>query len=449
MEASAAPSPVERVPGAYPLLGHVAPFLRDRLGFLEGAASHGSVAELRIGRRTFLPTEPEDIRHILVSGQRNYDKTPRLTSPRGRRLSGAGLLTSSGDEHLRYRRALQPVFRQGVVDSLADVAVRSAEDAARDWARRGRVDLVEEAARVVQRIRLLTIFSTATPGELDALSADVLARQRYITYVFRSLLPFPELVPTRATRGYRSAIKRLDRFFHAAIEERRQSATRPPDLLSHLLGVRFQDGAALSDKQLRDELLTLSLTGFETLGDALCWTLCLLASHPDVRAKVERELESTLAGRSPAASDLPRLSYTTMAFSEALRLYPPTWIFIRMAKNDDYLPSGAHIPAGSKLYLCPYVVHRDPRFYTDPERFDPERFTPEATRARPRFAYFPFGAGPRTCIGHRFAMTEGSLMLAAILQRASLSLEPGRTVAPMPGITLRPAGPVSVEASPR
>jgi cytochrome P450 len=431
------------------VLGHLMPFLRDKLGFLAEAASSASVAELRIGRRTYLPTDPEDIKHVLVSSHRNYDKSPRLTSPRGRRLSGEGLLTSSGIEHLRYRRALQPVFRQGVVDSLAEVAVGSAEEAVRDWARHAKVDVVEEAAKLVQRIRLRTVFSTASAHELDELRADIFTRQRYIAHVFGSLFPFPERVPTRTTGTHRRAIRRLDRFFYAAIEERRRSGAQPPDLLSHLMDARFQDGPALSNKQLRDELLTLALTGFETLGDALCWALYLLGRHPEVRARMELELEETLARRSPAASDVPRLPYAGMVFSEAVRLYPPTWIFVRMARGDDVLPSGARIPAGSKIYLCPYVVHRDPRLYPDPDQFDPGRFSAEAIRARPRFAYFPFGGGPRTCIGERFATTEARLVLATVLQRATLTLAPGQAVSPRPGITLRPAGAVQMDVTAR
>jgi cytochrome P450 len=194
----------------------------------------------------------------------------------------------------------------------------------------------------------------------------------------------------------------------------------------------------MTDQQVRDEAVTLFITGYETIGEALTWTSYLLSQHQAIEAKFFAEVDEVLGGRVPSAGDLPRLGYSGMVLAESMRLYPPTWIFIRMTLQEDKLPSGATISAGSKLYLCPYVMHRHPRYFPDPNRFDPERFTETAKKERPQFAYFPFGGGARVCIGEHFAKMEGTLVLASIAQRFRLSLVPGQTIVPEPKMTLRP-----------
>jgi len=193
----------------------------------------------------------------------------------------------------------------------------------------------------------------------------------------------------------------------------------------------------MTDQQVRDEVVTLFVTGYETIGEALTWTSYLLAQHPAIEEKFLSEVDAVLGGRPPCAADLSHLTYAGMVLAESMRLYPPTWLFVRIAQAEDRLPSGATIPAGSKIYLCQYVMHRHPGYFQNPERFDPERFTETAKKARPQFAYFPFGGGARVCIGEHFAKMEATIVLASIAQRFRLRLVPGQTIVPEPKMTLR------------
>jgi cytochrome P450 len=219
---------------------------------------------------------------------------------------------------------------------------------------------------------------------------------------------------------------------------RREDAGQRNDLLSLLVKARYEDGTGMTDKQVHEEVLVLLVTGHETIGEALSWTSYLLARHPDVASRLFAEVDAVLDGRVPQSEDLLKLEYVGMVLAESMRLYPPTWIFVRMARNDDTLPSRVTIPAGSKLYLCQYVMHRNPLYFPDPDRFDPERFSESAKKTRPKFSYFPFGGGPRVCIGEAFAKMEGVLVLAMVAQRFTLQLVPGGKIVPEPKMTLRP-----------
>ena len=230
----------------------------------------------------------------------------------------------------------------------------------------------------------------------------------------------------------------------------RRHATEPPtDLLTMLMNAPYKDGAVMNDRQVRDEAMVLAITGYETIGEALTWTWLLLAQHPEVEAALVAELQSELGGWSPGVADLPRLRYAEMVLSESMRLYPPTWIYIRMARQSDRLPSGVEIPPGTKLYLSPYVMHHNARFFLDPDRFDPSRFDEAALKSRPKFAYFPFGGGPRVCIGQGLAMMEALLVLACVASRYQLTLVTGQTITPEPGITLHPKNGVLMRCNRR
>lgn len=414
-------------------------FLHDRLAFLaRAAATRGDVAELRLGTPTCLLNDPADIRHVLVGNHAAYAKTDRLTSVAGRRIAGDGVLTSAGERHRRLRRVLQRLFHPGRVSAFADGIVRLAARRAAAWPVGGRVDMAREMEELARRVMLEALFGELPDADAVRLGAAVEARRRYIEFWFLSLLPARDRLPTRVRRRYRRAMAVLDDAVYAAIAARRRGGAGSEDLIAQLVGARDEDGAALTDREVRDEVLTLAITGHETLGEALTWTWYLLAQHPGVEQKLLDELGSVLDGRAPAAGDLPRLEYTHTVLAESLRLYPPTWIFVRNAVEDDVLPTGAAVSRGTKLYLCPYVTHRDARFFPDPQRFDPERFGPSARRARPKLAYFPFGSGPRVCLGETFARMEALLVLAAIAPRFRLAVAPGQTVVPEPRITLRP-----------
>ena len=426
-----------RGPAGYPVVGHLPAFLYDKLGFLSRcAAQYGDVIELKIGEQTFLLNNPEDIKHVLIVNPDNYVKSPRMTSPRGKQLSGAGLLTSVGATHLRQRKMMQPVFYRKTVEAFSKAITEGIGQMLAQWTDGMELDLSREMMRLVQRNIVKTVLGTDADREMPELLDAIITRRLYMEHVFFS--PLPEWVPTRIGWRYRQAMQRIDAIVSRSIHARRVRSTRTDDLLSLLLRAKYDDGTSMTDQQVRDEAVTLFITGYETIGEALTWTFYLLSQHPASETKFLSEVDDVLGGRPPCAEDLPTLAYAGMMFAESMRLYPPTWIFVRIAQQEDKLPSGATIPAGSKIYLCQYVMHRHPRYFPNPERFDPERFTEAAKKERPQFAYFPFGGGARVCIGEHFAKMEGTLVLASIAQRFRLSLVPGQTIVPEPKMTLRP-----------
>lgn len=435
-------------PKSYPLVGHLPDFLRDKLGFLSRcAAAYGDVTTLHIGEPTFLLNNPEDIKHILIVNPDNYVKTPRMISERGKRLSGAGLLTSVGAAHLKQRRMMQPVFYRKTVESFSRTITEGIEKMLARWTNGMELDFGREMMGLVQRNIVKTVLGSDADRDMPELLDAIAIRRLYMEHVFFS--PLPEWMPSRIGWRYRTAMQRIDVIVYRAIQMRRTRPTEAEDLLSLLLRAKYDDGSGMTDQQVRDEAVTLFITGYETIGEALTWTLYLLSQHPDIEVKLFAEVDDVLGSRSPGAEDLPSLAYAEMVFAESMRLYPPTWIFIRVSLQEDKLPSGATIPAGSKVYLCPYVMHRHPRYFPDPARFDPERFTESGKKARPQFSYFPFGGGARVCIGEHFAKMEGTMVLASIAQRFRLSLVPGQTIVPEPKMTLRPKYGIRMRAEHR
>jgi cytochrome P450 len=420
-------------PGGYPIVGHLPPYLHDRLSFLlrcdDGS---GRAVRLRLGRVAYLLTDAADVEHVLLRNVRNYTKTPRLTAPRGRRLLGHGLLTSTGAEHLERRRLLQPLFSRRRVGGFGEIVTEVADEIAAGWDDGLLVDVVAEMTTLSRRVIVRALLGRRS--DENELERALEERQRYIEYRFRSLFPLPELAPRPVVAGHRRAVRQIDRALRSAIATRRVDKGAFDDLLAHLVDT------GLSDDDVRDEALVLLVTGYETVAVALAWTWYLLALHPEAEARVQREADGF---------DLHSLPYTEAVLSEAVRLYPPTWIFVRVALGADRLPSGLEIPSGAKLYLSQYVVHRSPRYFADPDRFDPGRFAADERPSRPEFAYFPFGGGVRLCIGKPFALLEGVLTLATIARRFRLALETDRRVRADPGVTLRPRGPLRMRVHAR
>ena len=421
-------------------------YLPDKLGFLtECAARYGDVVPLRMGEPTLLLTHPVDIQHVLTGNSSNYDKTWRLTGPLGQRISGAGLHTSVGAEHLRQRRMLQPLFQRSVVETFAGgMRVRVAHHLD-TWRPEETFDLRPAMESLALAIMLGALFGPGFDDVDGEMARAITVRRAFYEYVYRSLLPSPDRLPLPIVFRYRKAISTIDR----VIERELRCGDGGDAWAAMFASARYPDGSRINPSQVRDEILTVMSTGYETPGDALAWTLYLLATHPEAETAVLRELEQVLDGRAPTAEDVGRLSFTRMVVDESMRLYPPTWIYIRMARDGDQLPgSGAQVAAGTKIYLCPWVMHRHPKDFAEPERFRPERFA-DSTRGRPRFAYFPFGGGPRICMGEQFALLECVLAVAMVLQRFRLEVIPGQTIEPSPGITLRPKYGIRVRAHPR
>lgn len=428
---------IARGPAGYPLVGNLPEFLYDKLGFLSRcAATYGDVIKLRLGEPTFLLNTPDDIKHVLVLNPDNYGKSPRMTSARGKKLSGAGLLTSVGPEHLRQRRMMQPVFYRKTVESFSRIITEGVGEMLVRWAEGAELDFECEMMGLVQRNVVKTLLGEDADNDMLGLLDAITIRRLYMEHVFFS--PFPEWMPSRIGWQYRQAMQGIDTIVSRAIRTRRARSTGARDLLSLLLSAKYDDGTTMTDQQVRDEVVTLLVTGYETIGEALTWTSYLLSQHPAIAAKFFAEVDEAIGSRAPRVEDLQNLPYTGMVLAESMRLYPPTWIFIRIAQEEDTLPSGVTIPAGSKIYLCQYVMHRHPGYFQSPERFDPERFTETAKKERPQFAYFPFGGGARVCIGEHFAKMEATLVLVSIAQRFRLSLVPGQAIVPEPKMTLRP-----------
>ena len=420
-----------------PFLGALISPGRDPLKlFTQFARDYGDITYFRLsGERVFFLNHPQYIRDVLVTHQKNFTKSRGLE--RAKRLLGEGLLTSEGAAHLRQRRLMQPAFHHERIAAYATVMA----DVADRW-RAGcqdgtTCDISKEMMRVTLAIVGKTLFDSDVESKADEVGVavtDVMA-----TFWF-SLLPMQGLIerlPLRALRRGAEARQRLDALIYALIAERRASGRDHGDLLSMLLAAQDDEGGTggLSDVQIRDEALTLILAGHETTANALTWTWYLLSQHPEIEARLHSEIDQ-LDGRLPGMADIPRLAYVERVVTEALRLYPPAWIVGRRA-IDDYPIADYVIPRRGMLVMSPYVMHRDARFFPDPDRFNPDRWTPESRAALPKFAYFPFGGGMRQCIGEQFAMMELVLLVSTIAQRWQLRLAANHPVVPQPLITLR------------
>ena len=425
-------------PKGSPLFGVFPEFRKDPpLFLLNVARHHGDVAFFKMGSQKFyLLNRPEYVQDVLVTHNGKFQKSRIMQ--RAKVLLGEGLLTSEGQFHLRQRRLVQPAFHRQRIAGYAAAMVECAERSAARWTSGETRDISEEMMRLTLAIVAQTLFGTEVEEDADEIGramTDVLGMFNMMLIPFTEFLqkmPLPSMRRFERARGF------LDKKIYSIINERRQSGDDRGDLLSMLLLAQDEqgDGGSMTDTQVRDEALTLFMAGHETTANALTWTWYLLSQHPDVERRLHEELRSVLAGGSPGFDDLPQLPYTEMVFAESMRLYPPAWAISRLAMQDHDI-AGYHIPAGSLCMLSPYVMHRNPEYFPDPERFDPERWTPEAKDRRPKFSYFPFGGGPRMCIGERFAWTEGVLLLATIGQRWRMRLEPAQRVAHRAQITLR------------
>lgn len=423
-------------PPGHPILGNLREFAADTLGFATRLArEHGDVARFRlVNREAWLLSGPEAVERVLVDNHRNYVKHTFFWR-KVEAIFGQGLLTNEGDAWLRQRRLAQPAFHHARIADYAAIMVDYTLDRVAGWEDGEERDVRAEMTSITFRVVAKTLFDAEVSGDVAEIAAAFDTGIEEIARRIRRPVLLPDWVPTRGNRRYRSAVGRMDRLVYRIIDEHRDGRDRG-DLLSALMRVEDEEGRPMSDEQLRDETITMLLAGHETTALALTWTWFLVSRHPEVVERLEAEVDA-LDG-PPVIDDLPRLPFTERVVKESLRLYPPAYSFGREALEDDEI-AGWPVAAGTTLFVFPWVLHRDPRFFPEPLRYDPDRWTDDFERSLPRLAYLPFGSGPRMCIGREFARMELVLIVAAIAQRFRLEWGAEPPV-PMASITLRPTG---------
>ncbi|MCA9592215.1 MAG: cytochrome P450 [Myxococcales bacterium] len=410
-------------------------FLSDSVGVVsERFERHGDIYYVP-GKPDglYVLRHPDHVYRVLVeqasSFTKQHDALERLS-----RVLGGGLLTSDGDAWRRHRRMIQPAFQHARLVGYCSLMTQATEALAERWHDGATVDMGHEMMTLTLDVVCRALFSHDAGQEASEVAEAMATLQDSVTRP--DLLP--AWFPSPGRRRLRGAIESLDRIIYGMIRARRgRGLGDHDDLLDRLLSAQDDAGTGLTEREVRDELVTLFLAGHETTAQALTWTWYLLSQHPEVAARLGRELSEVLGGRSPSYEDLDRLPYTEQVIEEAMRLYPPVYVIARRAA-EDVTVGEYRVPRGSELVIWVLLTHRDPRWYPEPLSFRPERFAPEAKAALPRAAYVPFGAGPRTCIGKVFAMLEARLILATLFQRFRPALVPGHRVALKPRVTLTP-----------
>lgn len=425
-------------PGAWPVLGHLRFIRRRPLEFLASAAREGDVVRLRLPGDVFLLNHPDHVQRVLHDNHANYRKN--YFYARMKPLVGEGLLTAEGADWKRKRRLAQPAFHRERIAGFAGIMAHHTRAMLDRWdgeaAQGAPMDVAADMMRLTLTVVGHALFGLDLLGEADEVGRALTAALRITNDRFYALLHLPS-VPTPRNLRFARAMRVLDGVVSELIGARRHAGPRQ-DLLGMLMEARDEGGGGgLTDQELRDEVMTMVLAGHETTANALAWALVLLSGAPDVDRRLHEEAAGVLDGRAATATDLPRLEYTARVSQEAMRLYPPAWIFGREAIAPDAFGE-FQVPAGAAVVVCPWALHRDPRFWEDPERFDPDRFLPAAVAARAKYAYVPFAAGPRMCIGNMFAAMEMQIALAMIADRYRLALAPGHSVEREASVTLRP-----------
>lgn len=440
-------------PHGLPLVGNVHQLFGDLLTLFEQAAhEHGDAVRFRFLNRDFLLiSDPEAIRHVFVKHADRYKKSPSYQSLVD--VLGKGLVTSDGALWRRQRKLAQPAFQPRRLRNFAPDMLRCAQDLADDWEQRlGRkqfaMDVHEEMMHLTLRIVGHTLLSTELGDQANE-TGEALGVVMDYAQSFASMLGMPSWLPTAKNRRFRRALETLDAMVLEIIEERRSSGETGDDLLGVFMAATDDmDGEGMSDQQLRDEVMTMVLAGHETTSNLLTFCLRLLSQHPAVRNRVVEEIERVVGDQAPTPEHMEQLEYLDRVLKETLRLYPPAWMIEREAVADDAFGPW-RIPARTIVAASPWTLHRQPQWWPNPEGFDPDRFLPEAAASRPRYAYIPFGLGPRVCIGAGFAMMEAKLILSVLLPRFDADLVSAQPLELEPSITLRPKDGSPMRVSPR
>jgi cytochrome P450 len=440
-----------RAPGppGDPYLGHWRHLRADTIGLmLRGMTEYGDVVRFeRRGVPIHLLAHPDHVKHVLQDNVKNYVRqSPGYTKIRT--VVGNGLVAADGELWKKHRRIIQGAFVRERVLSFAEPMRRATREMLAAWPKDGPIDISAEMMRLTLRIVTETLIGTAKGTRVDAIS-DALS------YVLRDAservdtLEFPENVPTPRNRRFRRALDTLHDVIDRTIAERRASGEAKDDLVGRLMAARDEEtGEGMTDIQLRDEIMTMFFVGHDSTAHALTWTFYCMSLHPDARRDVLAEVDQVLGDREPEIADLTKLPTTDRVFKESMRLFPPVWILVRAVAQADRV-GDYDLPARSIVIVSPIATHHNPRLWDAPEGFDPDRFLPDRDAGRSRYAYFPFGGGPRTCLGYAFAMMEAETILSMISQRVTLDLVPGQHIVPFQGFTLSPRGGMWMQAQKR
>jgi len=428
-------------PKGLPIIGNLLDYAKDPVAFyFKNAQTYGDIIYYKVqDLGVYQLNHPDNIKDVLVTHNRNFLKDPWTGWLKP--LLGEGLLTSEGEMHLRQRRLMQPLFHRQRIAGYGQVMAETSAQVGERWHDGTRLDMNHEMMALTLSVVAKTLFSSDIEDETKEIGEALTA---FLNWWFIASMPIGPLItrlPLPINRRYEHSKERLDATIYRLIREHRAGNGDRHDLLSMLLEAQDSEGdnSRMTDKQVHDEAITIFLAGHETTANALTWTWFLLSRNPSVEAKLHAELDEVLGGRVPTVADIPNLRYTEMVFSEAMRLFPPAWVIGREAIND-YEAGGYKMPAGSIITMSQYVVHRDPRWFPQPKRFDPMRWTPEEKAKRPKYSYFPFGGGNRLCIGEPFAWMEGVLVLATLARQWQARLVPGHKIGTLPRVTLRPKG---------
>ena len=413
---------------------------------MEGFRTYGDIVRFPIPRyQIYLLGHPDYVKHVLQDNNKNYPKIP-LVDNKFKRISGEGLLTASGPHWLKQRRLSQPAFHRQRIAAFGKIMTDTTAKAIASWERvadTGKtLDFRYELMRVSLDIMSQTLFATDMSAHAETVSEAVSVMFELTHKRLNAVVDPPLNVPIPANRRFLKSRAALDKMVYDLIRERRaQSDKRDTgEFLSILMDVRDEEtGEGMTDLEIRDEIMTFIFAGHETVSTGLTWVMVFLSQHPAVRRKLREEVDRVLQGRTPTIDDVANLRYSNMVIDETLRLIPPIWLIARTPLEDDEI-GGYHVPAGTFVFCPPYVVHRNPAFWPNPEGFDPERMSPELQQGRHRYAYYPFGGGPRKCIGDYFGLLEMQLVVPMIVQAFDLELQPGHVIEPQPAVSLRVKG---------
>lgn len=431
------------------LLGDIPELQRDMMGWMHNSFREiGPTYRARLLRRSIYTTmDPAAVRHVLQDNNKNYKKSFGYDVLK--LFLGQGLLTSEGDFWLRQRRLAQPAFHRKRMEALSRVMQEEATAWAEKWSvlrKKGEtVDITEEMMAVTMRIVARALFSANVDADIPTIGHNMARLNDFAMDRIKAPFPTPTWIPTPRRRAFKEATSQVDSVIFRIIESRRGHTEDYDDLLSMLMEAKDVDtGEQMNNMQLRDECMTIFVAGHETTAVSLSWTFDLLSRNPEMMGHLQDELKAVLDGRPPAFEDIPRLVYTRQVIDEALRLYPPGWVIGRKALEEDEL-CGFHVKKDTNILLNAYETHRIPELWEQPLDFVPERWGEPSIKDLPRFAYYPFGGGPRLCIGNNFALMEMTFLLAALAQGNAFSPTQEHPIAMDPLITLRPGEPIRLK----